>query len=199
MIPWFGWVWGGITGFLLGAPLVAIYPAIRWPRVPPTQRQRATRLAKTFTLTAATLIALRLSSTLVWLNVAILGSLYFLYCVCTAVAFRTERWILGTLLLLPILFGYAIGTLGQLALMFIIGDYEPRYEAMIAPGVRCRATGQGNATTPVNLETITLYKRLAPTIERRIWSRQTEWTYGKNLNEGYWPAKCREAWDSASR
>ncbi|WP_367154900.1 hypothetical protein [Methylomonas sp. HYX-M1] len=50
----------------------------------------------------------------------------------------------------PIVLGYAIGTVGILALMFIAGDLGSSVEMNTKTGLLCRAEPFGNVTTDVN-------------------------------------------------
>lgn len=160
---------------LLGAPPVAIatFFAIRrcWPNA-------VTRTLIVCSLLLGVVVGfafLGVSSISTATNTICLAVAYFSYCFLAISTWRLRPRILRIPALvvaaLPIAVGYMLGTVGILALMFIVGDYtRPPFQATeMAPDLQCRVTSWGMAASDTGY-TVHLYKRwpAMPFLEREI-------------------------------
>jgi hypothetical protein len=192
---WIHWRWLEIVSMLLGAPLLAIYAAARWPSLSHEERRRAALGASAIALIVCLSGVFRLTLASPHANMAAIAAVYICYCSFAAICLRRGRWILGTVLCLHPLAGIFLGTLGVLALFSMLHDYEPMHEEWTLPGVRCRVTTQGVAGGRTDAKTITLYKGLPlmPFLERRILEKRTEWENGERQDAAHWSELCRDA------
>ncbi|MFH1185976.1 MAG: hypothetical protein V1755_13195 [Chloroflexota bacterium] len=192
---WWGWRWLEITSLLLGAPLLSIYAAARWPSVPPQRRRQAILFAAALALVVLLSLALKLSFSSPHANMLALALAYLCYCSTAAIALRGRRWLLGAPLCLPILAGLITATVGQLMLMVDINGTVPQHDEWAAPKVRCQVTVQRHMDTAVIHKTLTLSKTLPllPFIERQISAEQTEWMTGEAETAEHLSGLCKNA------
>jgi len=186
----FGWRWLELTSLLLGAPLLSLYAAIRWPSVPPRRQRQVLVFAAALALLLLLSLALKLSFVNPHADMLALALAYVCYCSTAAISLRLRRWPLGIFLCLPILAGLFTATVGQLMLMVDIGGAVPQYDELAAPGVRCRVTIQRHVDTAVVHKTVAHYRALG-FIERRISAEQTEWVSGEAQTPEHFSELCR--------
>ncbi len=164
----FGLMWGAV----LGAPVIAFlaFPGIRrsWPSA-----QAPIIIAAAIILCFAfCLVALGLSFTNVWANLALAVIAYFAYCFLAASSWqiprRTIRYIAAFVTLLPICAGYVLGTVGALALAWIVSDYvSPPYQVeRIGPELVCEKSGWGTIFS--GGYKVQLYRFPFPFIEKQV-------------------------------
>jgi hypothetical protein len=104
-----------------------------------------------------------------------LSAAYVAYCfvAISAWALRSRPLRILTLVAtaIPVVAGYALGMVGALALIFIVGDYAepPIQTASMADNLECRITGWGMATTDSGY-IVHLYKHwpAMPLLEREV-------------------------------
>ena len=116
----------------------------------------------------------RLSFTNVWVNVVLAAICYLAYCFlaasCWQISRNVVRYIVGTVTTLPIGFGYLLGTVGVLALMWIVSDYAslPHRVEQMAPGLTCETTEWGTVLS--GGYKVHLYQRWSaiPFLEREV-------------------------------
>ncbi len=147
----------GIEAFLVvsttvvGAPPIAFVAVPRICRAWPNAHRPIIIAAIAVLCFTIGSIALRLSFTNVWLNVALAAICYVAYCVLAASCWQISRnlvgYIAGIVTVLPIGVGYLLCTVGSLGLMWILSDYtSPPYHAeQMASGLICETTGWGTA------------------------------------------------------
>jgi hypothetical protein len=84
---------------------------------------------------------------------------YFLAASCLQIPFRVIRYLALTVAILPICFGYVLGTIGMLGLVWMVMDYTepPQHAEQVGPHLKCEITGWGAAGTASGY-TVHLYK-----------------------------------------
>ena len=165
---------------LLGPP-VALLCAFLLKHNAPQVFRRALAIAAGFVGLVALGMGAGLSFAVTLLNVAAVCAAYVAYVLLVLAAFRIRPapigWLVGVAGTLPIAGGYVLGTVGLLALAFIIGDfvYDP-VKVEIIGDLTCETTTWGAAMTDSG-RTVSLYQPLGPLklrLASATWSNDAE-------------------------
>jgi hypothetical protein len=150
---------------LVGTPVLS--PVMAWAlrrRTAAVQR-RAFGLMATVTAAVAGALLGDLSTTSYEANAILLGSGLASAGVLGVSAFRLNirPWnlVLGVLASLFLCVCLLLGTLGAIAVMFVVGDTVPVHVADLPDHQRCHVTSFGNATTSTNGYDVAIKRRLA--------------------------------------
>lgn len=105
-------------------------------------------------------------------GLAYFATVSVLFALASRVNCKEARLVLQAISSIPIILGLALGTVGVLGLMFIIGDSAPRQEARLNSeyGYRICFTGGGYTSTNTAELDIVKYPRFLP-IQKTVWHR----------------------------
>ena len=163
---------------LVGTPVLS--PAIAWVlrrRAATVQRSAFGLMATLIACVVAALLS-DLSTTSYKTNAILLGSSLASAGILGISAFRLKSrpWnvVLGVLASLLLCCSLLLGTVGAIAVMFIVGDTVPVYVADMPDHQRCYVTSFGNATTSTNGYVVAIRRRLelVPFIELQAVHRR---------------------------
>jgi len=124
-----------------------------------------------------------------WANLLSLLSAYLSYCILYQCIFlagsKIVRVALATLLAIPMAFGYLLGTLGFLALIWIVGDIArpPALELAVAPELTCTVAYWGSVIEGGTRSSLYAPLRFAPFLRREVsWisDNQTKQTVSRS-------------------
>jgi|ERR1700722_15064485 hypothetical protein len=161
---------------ICGPPFAfAVFFSIRqwWPHA----QLPATGAAILTLLFAFSVVTLRLSFTSALANfvcvAVVLLIYYFIVASCLQIPFRAVRYLTFIVTILPICFGYLLGTVGVLGLGWIVMDYTrpPEHTEQMGPDLKCQITGWGSVASASGY-TVHLYKIWpeVPFVEREVAS-----------------------------
>lgn len=117
-------------------------------------------LAGTTLILVCFAIWLGLSISGVSLDVLVLYGIYLLLGLCVFQLFMLKHYafkVIGALCVVPFITFPLLSVPAVLGVLFIVGDYEPRYSVDVG-GRSCRVTSYGNATTSTGGYEATIYK-----------------------------------------
>ena len=114
-----------------------------------------------------------------------LAAFYILFTLASLVRPKGLRWVLRATFLIPILLGLALGSVGVLGLMFIIGDSTPRQEAKLNSHYGYQVCFTGGAYTSGDTAEVDIvrYPSFLP-IQKTVWHRsfdEREYDYYQGL------------------
>jgi hypothetical protein len=160
---------------LLGTPIlaIAIFFIIR-QRFPTIQRAIAIGCLSYLALIVV-VATTGINFTIQAINFSCFALAYFAFCYlaisCWNMKVKAVRIIALALLAIPVFFGYVLGTIGILGLMFIVGDYtnSPLENNKVEAGIICRTTPWGFAGGNSGY-TVRLFQRWSalPFLEREL-------------------------------
>jgi hypothetical protein len=162
---------------ILFIPALAVCAFIATRRWLPQLRIRFVLGCGVLVVSLSLLIAFRVSFASTTFNLYAIAAAYLAYCYVAVSFWRIRRPLIRIITLgiaaIPVVVGYALGTVGEMALGFAVGDYTrpPEYTELVQPGVTCRITTWG--WIPSSGLTVHLYKTWAhiPFLEKEITRR----------------------------
>jgi hypothetical protein len=186
----FIFTWIAVLGVPPLALVIFVLTRKKWPGI----QAILVRTAIAWIVLTAAFLFLRIGFLSAFANVAAIMMAYLAYSFfvasCWAIREKILRFIVIAIGLVPIGFGYMLGTIGALGLGFIVGDLtsKPIKTEQVEAGLVCEVKGWGSVATDSGYA-VTLYKYWPgfPIVRRAVTSISVDET------EGQPDANCADA------
>lgn len=170
-------------GSLLGAPVLAIATFTAFRKASPGKQFAIAAGSALTIIVISGVAAFGISFTESTVNFLCVAAAYFSYCYlvvsCWYIRIKAIRILAVLVLAIPIVIGYLLGTIGGLALGWIVMDFTapPTHIERLKEGLICRVTPWGSAVSASGY-TVRLYQQwdVLPFLERRLNSIEIDET-----------------------